>query len=341
MTMSFRKILSIITFVLIVTLIWVSRHELVQAWELLSQVNMWILALFIPLVVLNYFAVGEMIFSYLRDKGYMKNVHPLVQVRMALETNFVNHALPSGGASGMSYMTWRLSKYGVPVAKATIAQVLRTVLGFVGLTILLVLSVIVVTLDHGVNRFIILMSAGLVGAMILATIVGIYALSSKARTNKLAQWITAVGNGVTSRVTFGKKKQVLKYEKIDTFMLELHKDYLQLRRDKRVMIKPFWWVLIYLVTDIMMFFVTFWSLGSIVNPAAILIGYAIAMVAAFVVVTPGGSGPFELIMVSVLVVSGLTQSAAVAGIVLARALILFVIVALGYFSYQHAIAKKG
>lgn len=338
--MSFKGYLSIATFVLIVLLLWLTRHELAQAWSLMARVNVWILLLFIPLIILNYFSVGEMIFSYLRAKGHMKKVSGFEQARIALETNFVNHVLPSGGASGMSYMTWRLSEYGIPVARSTIAQVLRVVMGFASFTICLMISVVIVTLDSGVNRFIILVSGSLVAAMIFATVVAMYALSSKARTNKLATWATKVINMVVKNITFGRKKTLVSFEQVDAFMLDLHDDYLALHRDKRVMMKPFLWSLVFLFSDIAMFFVAFWALGTLVNPASILIAYAFSMVAAFIVATPGGSGAFETIMVSILTVSGLGQGIAMAGTVLTRVIVLLVIIALGYVFYQHAITRK-
>ena len=120
-----RTILSVATLLLIIILLWATRHELVQAWTLTTRVNLWILALMIPVMLLNYYSAGEMIFSYLRQKGSIKHVSAAEQMRMSLEMNFVNHALPSGGASGVSYMTWRLSRYGVSTSRAAMAQVVR------------------------------------------------------------------------------------------------------------------------------------------------------------------------------------------------------------------------
>lgn len=129
MKLSVRTWLSIATFVLIVLLLVLTRDELVHAWQLMSQVNWWILALFVPLVLLNYFAAGEMIFSYLRGKKRIGHISAFEQGRMSLEMNFVNHALPSGGASGVSYLTWRLGKLGVSPSRAIMAQVVRFAVG--------------------------------------------------------------------------------------------------------------------------------------------------------------------------------------------------------------------
>lgn len=159
--MSFRAWLSLATVILIAVILFASRHELLHAWKLLGQVNLWILALMIPVQILVYYAGGEMIFSYLRAKGQMKAVSKRDQVRIALEGNFVNHVLPSGGVSGVSYLTWRLSLYKIPAGRATMAQVVRHAAGFMAFAILLLIALLAVTIDGELNRWIILASATL------------------------------------------------------------------------------------------------------------------------------------------------------------------------------------
>ena len=63
-----------------------------------GQVNVWILLLLIPLQILCYYAAGAMIFSYLKEK-YDITISGAQTAQMALELNFVNHILPSGGVS--------------------------------------------------------------------------------------------------------------------------------------------------------------------------------------------------------------------------------------------------
>lgn len=341
MRVSGRTILSVATLLLIVVLIWAVRHELAQAWTLTTQVNLWILALIIPVLLLNYYSAGEMIFSYLRQKGSIKHVSGLEQMRMSLEMNFVNHALPSGGASGVSYMTWRLSKYGVSTSRAAMAQVVRFAAGFAAFSILLVVAVLLVTVDGGVNRWVILVSSTLVSLMIGATVIAIYALRSKVRLRTASVWISRIANRLTRKITGGRKQSLIRQDTLEAFFLDMHGDYKELRRDGRILKQPFLWGVVFTCTDVAMYFIAFWSLGSIVNPAPILLAYGLATLAGFVVLTPGGSGAYEALMVSFLTISGLAQGIAIAGVVLARVLILVVIIALGYVFYQLAIVKYG
>ncbi len=339
--MSFRAWLSVITLVLIAVIIFFSRHELLHAWNLLSQVNIWILLLLIPGQLLVYYAGGEMMFSYLRAKASMQKVSPPELAGMALEMNFVNHNLPSGGISGLSYMTWRLGKYGVSSGRATMAQIVRYAVGLLSFMTLLFVAVFIVTIDGSINRWIILMSSLLVGGMTSALVGAVYLLSSPKRITSFSSWFVRTANGLVHRATFGRKKRMLSHTKVDAFFMEMHDDYLALKQDKRILIKPFLWGLLFTLADIALFFITFWALGHPVNPAPILIAYGVATIAGFFVITPGGAGAYEAIMVAFLAVAGLDKGTAIAGIVLTRVILLLGTIGLGYLFYQRALIKYG
>ena len=341
MKISLRTWLSIGTLVLIIIILFFTRHELVTAWHLMSQVNLWILSLILPLLLLNYFATGEMIFSYLRAKKTIDHIAALTLIRLSLEMNFVNHVLPSGGASGVSYMTWRLSGYKVPAARATMAQAVRFVVGFAAFTILLIIAVLFVTLDTGVNRVIILLSSSLVTAMLGITIAGVYFVSNIRRVRKVSKPIADITNVVVRKVTFGRYPHVLAREKVQRFLEEMHEDFTELRGDFRILTRPFLWALLFTATDVAMYFVSFWALGTLVNPAAILIAYGTATIAGFALMTPGGAGGYEALMVMVLVVAGLSQGTAIAGVVLTRVIVLILILVVGYIFYHNALQRHG
>lgn len=258
---SLRTWISVLTFVLIGIILFFSRKELLHAWRLLGQLDWWILLLIIPIVLLGYLAAGEMVFSYLRQKQLIKHVNLWTQIRISLELNFVNHLLPSGGLSGVSYMNWRLGKYGVPIGKATMAQAVRYVAGFASMVTLLVISVFIVTLDGTVNRWIILMSSMLVTIMIIVTLLCVFLMSNVTRTERFAQWVARVVNGVVRRVTFGKVPSVLGVKQLATFLEDMHDDYQGMMRDKRVLLQPFLWGLFFTATEIAIFWVVFWALS--------------------------------------------------------------------------------
>jgi hypothetical protein len=339
--MSFRAWLSVITLIFIAVIIYFSRHELLHAWELLGSVNIWILLLLIPGQMLVYYAGGEMIFSYLRAKKSIDNIPPQSLIRMSLEMNFVNHILPSGGVSGISYMTWRLGKYGVSGGRATMSQVVRYAMSFAALIVLIAISVIVVTIDGNINRWMILVSSILVSAMIGAILGCIYLISSPRRMGLFGDWLVRMVNRVVRKVTFGRKQRVLNHAKVNTFLSEMHRDFAALMQDKSILIRPFLWGIVFTLADVGLFMITFLALGEPINPAPILIAYGVAALAGFIVATPGGAGAYEAIMVAFLAVAGISQGIAIAGILLTRVILLLGTIIFGYVFYQLALVKYG
>ena len=339
--LSLRTWISIVTFLLIGIILFFARHELEQAWQLLGKVNGWILLLLVPVITAGYLAAGEMVFSYLRQKKLIAEVGLLTQMRISLELNFVNHVLPSGGVSGISYMNWRLGKLGVKTGRATMAQAVRYIAGFAALVALMIIAVLVVTIDGTVNRWIILMSSTLVSFMVIVTLLGVFLFSSEARLHRVTNFFIRIANAIVKRVTFGKYKNVVRPEALVAFLDDLHTDYKELMRDKRILIQPFLWGLFFTAAEIAIFWIVFWALGSPINPAPILIAYGLASLAGFIVVTPGGAGAYEAIMVLVLAVAGMGQSEAIAGIVLTRAIVLFVTIVIGWAFYQQVVLKYG
>lgn len=336
-----RVWISIATFVLIAAILLASRREIAQAWHLIGQIDWWVLLLAVPLVLIGHVAVGEMIFSYLRQKRVVSHVSLWTQMRVSLELNFVNHILPSGGLSGVSYMNWRLGKFGVSVGRATMAQAVRYAVGFIAMVILLVISVFLVTLDGMVNRWLILMSSGLVGLMIVAILVFIFLMNSVPRLRQFAEKMSRFVNRLVGRLTFGRLRSVLKPAQVEGFLIDLHDDYAGLMRDKKILWQPLFWGIFYTIADIAVFWLIFWALGSPVNPAPILIAYGLASFMGFLVVTPGGAGAYEAVMILVLSLAGMSNGEAIAGIVVSRVIILLITIVAGYILYQQVVLRYG
>ena len=339
--LSVRSWISIITFVLIGVVLFLSRHELAHAWSLLGRVDVWILFLLIPVVMIGYLAAGEMVFSYLRQKHLIKEVSIWTQMRMSLELNFVNHILPSGGVSGMSYMNWRLGKFGVPGGKATMAQAVRYIMGFASLIALLVIAVFLVTIDGHVNRWIILMSSTLVFLMIFVTVIAIALLSNPDRLSFIVSRLGRACNKIVRKITFGRVQQAIHPDKLAASLVDMHDDYVELMRDKRILLKPFLWGVFFTITEIAIFWIVFWALGSPVNPAPILIAQGLAGMVATFFATPGGAGGYEAIMVLFLAATSMASSTALAGVLLARTSLIILTIASGYVCYNAALKKYG
>ena len=176
--------------------------------------------------------------------------------------------------------------------------------------------------------------------MIGGTVAMIYLVGSPSRSRRFAAWVTRTGNRIISFVS-RRKRVVIHTKRIEKFFNDMHVDYLELKKEKRILIKPYLWGLAFTAGDVALYWITFWALGSPINPAPILIAYGLANIAAFIVITPGGTGAFEAIMVSFLTISGTNPGIVIAGILLTRVILLLGTIGLGYFFYQHALVKYG
>ena len=338
--MSFRTWLNILTAAIIVVTLWALRDELLRAWELLGRVDVWILALIIPLQFLSYYAGGAAMFSYLKRQGHAKHVKPWDMSRMALELNFVNHILPTAGLSGASYMTWRLSKLGFGSGRATLAQVVRLATTFAAYVVLLLIAVVVVTLDTGVNRLTILATSALASTIIIAMMIVWYVIDSERRLEKFSQLTSRVINAFGRRV-LRRKKDLLKKRKIRKFFGEVQDDYRALKREPRLLIRPFVWGIVFNLTEVGLFFFTFLALGTLVNPAAILLAMGVAALVGAFLITPGGAGGYEAMMVLMLTAAGIPGATVIAGVLLARVILILLTIGSGYVFYQLALGKYG
>lgn len=333
--------LSIFTFVFIIVFLVAARQQLAEAWHLLGKVNIFILLLLIPLQFGSYYANSEMFLTYLRSRGQLKHTNGLQATSMALELNFVNHIFPSGGVSGVSYMVWRLGKLGVSAGQATMAQLMRYIVQFGTFSVLLVLALIVATIENQASNWVVVMVAVVITMLVFLVMFGSYLIGSESRMVSFSRWITRSINKIVAFITFGKVKDTLKKEKTQKFFVEFHADFMALRKEKRLLTKPIMWSFTFNIFEILLFTISFWALGASFSPAVLLIAYGAATLAAVAVLTPGGAGAYEAIMVGVLTAGGMDGGAALAGVVLTRATLIACTLLSGLVVYQRALRIYG
>jgi putative heme transporter len=341
MNVSFRGWLTIITLGLLAIVVVAAWPEIVKAWLLLGQVNISILLLLIPVQFFSYYATGGMIFSYLRAKGNLKDMSHWGTTRLALELNFVNHILPSGGAAGFSYLAWVLGRHKVTASRSTMAQLIRFVLTFVSFIMLLVLAVIILIFEHQIDRTIVFIAIALMVGAVAVLSLGIWLIKSKRHLERFSAWLTRVSNAFVAWITRGKKKNVVKGAIILEFFEGLHDDYLAIRRDRKILIVPYIWATLANVLDVALLWIAFWSLGYPLDAALLFIAFGVASITSAISVTPGGAGVYEAVMVAFLAASGVTAEVAIAGTLLARITLLAGTIGFGYVFYQLTILKYG
>lgn len=337
----FRFWFNIITIVLLIVVLVAARHELGQAWNLLGRANIWLILLLIPLQFASYYANTEIFFSYLRARGQLKQVTPLQATGMSLEFTFVNHVFPSAGVAGAGYMVWRLGRHGVPAGQATMTQVMRIIVQFGTFMCLMAAALVWATIEDRTANWVVVATAVAVTVLFFVVAFGNYVFGSKERIASFSHWLSKWVNKVVEKVTFGRRANVLTTDALDQFFFDFHDDLTALKANKVLLKRPIIWSFAFNVLDVSLFFVTFLALGTFVNPAILLIAYGAATVGGGLMITPGGVGAYEAVMVSILLAGGVPAAAALAGVILTRALLLAGTISTGFFVYQHAIHKYG
>lgn len=341
LVMSFRIFVTLITLVLLAFVVYFGWPHIEKAWLLMSQVNPWVFMLIIPLQIVSYYSMGEVVFSYLRQKGNLKKVNGYEMAKVALESNFVDSIVPVPAAAGFSYLSWRLHHLGVRTSRSAMAQMVRYVLIFTSFVALIFLSAVFLFFDHKANRNVVLVSTlSIVLAIFLVGFL-IYVIKSKRRLTSLARWLSRFLNKLISVITFGRKCDIVPYDRVNGFLHEMHQDYVEIRHEKKLLAKPLIWAFIANILDVSLFFVAFLSLGYLINPAALFISFGLASVVTIFAATPGGTGVYEAIMITSLVSFGVPAEIAIAGTLLARAILLVFTILFGYVFYQLAINKYG
>lgn len=341
MKLSFRAWLTIVTIVLLSIVVIAAWPQIKKAWGLLGEVDLWILALLIPVQFASYYATGGMIFSYLRAKGNLEDMSRWSMTRLALELNFVNHILPSGGAAGFSYLAWILKKHHVSISRSTMAQIIRFVLTFLSFIFLLIIAMIILAFEREINWAISGIGALLAVVAIGGTLGGVWLIKDNARLRTFSAWLTKTVNKFVRWITRGKKRKAVDGEAILEFFDGLHDDYLAIRRERKILIKPFIWATIANILDVALLWISFWALGYPLDAALLFIAFGIASIAGAISITPGGTGVYETVMVAFLAAAGVPAEVAIAGTLLARVTLLAGTIAFGYVFYQATIVKYG
>jgi len=339
--MKFRSWVNIITVILLALAIYFGWDQISQAWGLMGSVDLRIFVLMVPVQFVSYYAVGEVMFSYLRSKGELEKMSRWGMTRIALELNFVNHIIPVPSIAGFSYLGLILQPFGVNAGRVTMAQLIRYATMFISFVMMISISVVLLAFDQGVSRIIIITSGAFIVSAIGATALLIYIIGNRNRIISIANWTARTLNKVIHIFTWGKKHQHLKTHEVETFFVELHQDFIEIRSDKKILLRPFAWALVNNLLDVSLILIAFLALGTFVNPATLIVACGISSFAAIFAATPGGSGVYEAIMITFLASAGVSPEAAIAGTLLARATLMAGTIIFGYLFYQLTINKYG
>jgi uncharacterized protein (TIRG00374 family) len=329
-----RLYLTIFTFIALAVLIYGLRHQIGEAIGNLGRVHAWALLLILPLEALNYDAYTRLYKNFFRILGSEVKYSALLRVQ--LELNFVNHILPSGGVSGISYFSIRLRGEGVGSTKSTFVQVMKFALLYISYLPILVVGLFLLALRGHSNNLVIALTSSIITMVIIGTIIVIYVIESRSRINSFLTWITKAINWLVHLVR-PKYPETIKIERAQVAFNELHDNYKLIKQNWRELRMPLVYTTIANLTEIAAVYVVYIAFGKFVNLGAVILAYAVANFAGLISVLPAGVGVFEGLMTAVLTATGIPAGLSIPVTILYRITSMFVQLTPGYILYQRAL----
>ena len=333
----FKTVLSGVTIVALGVFVYLLRHQIVDTFQNLKNVNLWAIALMPLLQVVNYHSYTKMyqhVYAVLGDKLEYKKLY-----RVSLELNFVNNVFPSGGVSGISYFSLRMRALGAGAGKSTLVQVIKFALIFLSFQIMLAAGLIILAIGGKSSNFLILIAASLSTLLFVGTLMMAYILGSRGRINSFFAFMTRLLNRVIFYFRRGHP-ETIKIDKVHETFNELHDNYMLLRKDLRKLKMPLAYALLANTTEVLTIYSVYMAFGQFINVGAIIIAYAVSNFAGLVSVLPGGIGIYEAIMTGTLVAAGIPAALSLPVTVMYRILNSFIQLPLGGYFYHNTLHAR-
>src|SRR5690606_9667514 len=107
---------------------------------------------------------------------------------------------------------------------------------------------------------------------------GVWLIKDNARMRRFSAWVTKTGNKIVTFFTRGKKTNAVKGDAVLEFFDGLHDDFLAIRRERKILVRPFAWAAIANILDVALIWIAFWSLGFPLDPALLFIAFGLASI---------------------------------------------------------------
>jgi uncharacterized protein (TIRG00374 family) len=328
-----RLALTIVTFAALGILIYATRKDIGTVVENLGKVNAVALLFLIPIEIINYDAYARLYVGLFKILD--KDVPYKGMYKLNLELNFVNHILPSGGVSGISYFAVRMRAFNVSGSKATLSQLMKLLLLFVSFQPLLVIGILLLAARGHANNLILVVATAIITLLIVGTFGFIYMIESRSRINSFLTTVTRILNKILG--VFRRKPETINIEGAQVAFNELHDNYKLFKDNWRQLKMPFVYMMIANITEIAAIYTVYIAFGQLVNVGAVILAYAVANFAGLISVLPAGIGIYEGLMTAVLAATGIPAALSIPVTIMYRVLNMVLQLIPGYYFYQKAL----
>jgi len=336
---NWKVIVNAITVALLVVFIVLIRGQIASTFTNLGRVHWQVLLLMLPLVLLSYHAQTKL---YVRLFGLIG--HRLsygFMFRAALELNFVNQVLPSGGVSGISYFGVRMRGAGATGAQASLVQVIKLLLLFISFEVLLVAGLLALAIAGRANDFMLLVGGSITTLLLAGTATFMLVIGSERRIQTLFEGVTRLINRLVGVFWRRGREQAITASRARRVVNDLHNSYKTIEAQYRQLLVPLLWAVVTNGAAILMIYIVYVAFGQWVNIGAVILAYAVANFAGLVSILPGGAGIYEALMTGVLVAGGIPAALSLPATVMFRVLSSALQLPPGYVLYRQALRRGG
>jgi uncharacterized protein (TIRG00374 family) len=333
-----KLVLNWATLAALLLVIVAERHQIIDTFNNLTNINGWALLLIVPIEGLNYHAQARLyqrLFSIVGNKLPYKFLY-----RASLELNFVNHVFPSGGVTGMSYFSLRLRKgEELSGGKATLIHVMKLMLMFLSFELLIIFAVLSLTIMGNVSNITVLVASVISTLLVVGTLGFAYVVGSRKRINTFFTGATKILNRIIHLVR-PRHPETISIEQARGVFNDFHNNYQAIKNNYGKLQKPFWYSFLANVTEIMALYIVYIAFGHYVNIGAVILAYAVANFAGLISVVPGGIGIYEALMTAVLASAGISPAVSLPVTITYRVVNTLVQLPPGYYFYNKALRQN-
>jgi uncharacterized protein (TIRG00374 family) len=329
-----KLLVNIATVVALLVLIVAIRHQLVDTFKNLKEVNAWYVLLLIPVQIANYDAQTRLYRGLFAIVGNKLRYWPLYKA--SLELNFVNSVFPSGGVSGISYFGVRMRNDEITGSRATLIHIMKLVLLLLSFEVLLIIGLIVLAVGGKANNFVILVTSSITTLLVVGTFAFVMIVGSQKRINATFTFLTRAINRVL-HFFLPHSPETIRVARVQQVFEELHQNYKLIESHWQDLKWPFFWAFMANLTEVLSIYVVYVAFGEWVNIGAVILAYSVANFAGMVSVMPGGVGIYEALMTGVLVASGVPAALSLPVTVMYRVLNTLIQLPPGYVLYHNTL----
>lgn len=322
----------LVAFAAVIILHFGQFSELVR---LLRQARWYVLTFVLLAQAFSYYCNAKYYQSFLKIFNYRVPVKKLYQA--ALVINFVNQIFPSGGISGVSFLTRALHEEEVPTGKATLAQLARYIFTYLSFLVVLVIGFLLLFLGGNVSHVasrvtLLLILFIIIGSLLLIVIVG-----ERHRVEKLAGFMVRAVNRL-GRLWMGRRRKAITQDQQKRFFDEFYHGYHTVLAEHGHWWRPLFWALGGNLAEVGTVYVVYVAFaGHLTNPGIVIAAYTLANLLSLVSFFSSGLGIYEATMIATFVTLGVPSLLAISVTVVYRALNLLIFLPFGFYFYRQEI----